>query len=345
MKLFKKTLILVGTLVTFITLFTFFSVNTHALPPDYEPDLENGYPTMYYFNDYYPEVDHCTMAALYPEYHVCYDHQRIDSQAFDTLVGSGYFYGFDAGSVVIIDIKTFKPDEDTLEDLFYYLKNSYSCTTVFVSTYNQTDFTSTTVFQNLDLFVRSYHSEIDEAILDILSEIFSGGDFSNKAIFLDELTIDISTLTINGTYAHSLLNNSPFISRLLSHISTMILNQSNVSVIGYSVLEYLHLNNTHIFVHDGNGGYFDLYSGTSYEATDPSVIQGAIGCNWTNTYAIGFWSLDPDFYDFLLDAQDMGNCTVYVFECEHIESGEDGLVVTVVPLRNDVFLTMLAEEE
>lgn len=63
----------------------------------------------------------------------------------------------------VIDIKTFKPEESKLSELFAYLKEDEECVTVFVTTYDQADYSSIT-FDNVDVYYKTDFRKLKKLI-------------------------------------------------------------------------------------------------------------------------------------------------------------------------------------
>ena len=121
--------------------------------------------TIYYFFDYYPTIDNTTFSIEYgSRYNIVYArHHEITSEEFIGLFVNGYFTGFGDNCVVVIDIKTFKPEESKLSELFAYLKEDEECVTVFVTTYDQADYSSIT-FDNVDVYYKTDFRKLKKLI-------------------------------------------------------------------------------------------------------------------------------------------------------------------------------------
>jgi hypothetical protein len=95
--------------------------NDVAIQGDAALKSNNTNATLYYFSDSTPYFsDVITADTVYCNY-VYYDvHPLITEQELAFLIYSGYFWGFNETTIttVIIEIKTMKPDQDLLEQLF-----------------------------------------------------------------------------------------------------------------------------------------------------------------------------------------------------------------------------------
>jgi len=340
MKLFKKTLILVGTLVTFITLFTFFSVNTHALSINYNGEDD----TIYYFTDYYPTIEEDTLSTEYPNYNVVYDHQWITEQQFNNMVSGNYFTGFGDNCVVIIDIKTFAPSHTVLNSLFLDLKTNQNCTTALVTLLNTTDFANNDFLLYVDVYFTSDLSKLTDfvalALADYEQDIVG---WSNTTILIDGRLAD-SRRNINfgsWKFDHSFLK--VLLDTLAYELGLQINNYSDF------IETLANAYNINLLVDMGNGTYSDLNTGISYTAYTVEDLQND-DLTWDNICAFGFSSLENDFYDFLEDGQDSESyLPVYLFVVDPVTYGTEGLMAITdedlydINTEGALFLEELAE--
>ena len=292
-----------------------------ALSPDYNGDPDS----FYYFFDYYPSIPNSDIPSSLEEkfhYNIIYDRQiKLTDVEFNNLVNSSYFAGFGHDSLVIIDIKTFMPDSQILNDLFYDLHENQNCKTAFVTTYAQTDFDDDAFLQYVDVFYQSEFGRLKTFVKNSLFRIneFNMGEygntsFANTTILIDENLIDysIDSIGINLSGEHSIFLNF--------------------------LLELMYNSNFDIYVNVLTGEtYFatsiaDLKEQLNYnEPTDddggaPDPDRNISACD--NLCAIGFWRLNSAFYAKLKEGKsDLTDLNIYVMEADPFEYGPDGLEV------------------
>jgi len=270
---------------------------------------------------------------LTDEYDIVYEHQWIDSQTFNALASNGHFTCFDPGCVVIIDIKTFKPNETVLSAIFSQLE-TLQCISVFVSSYTLSEFSDTSFASYLDLFYPSDFSRLDTFFSDVLEQIFPEEEIlQNTAILIDGDCLNFNfgpNANLNG-----LLSQPPFMTRFLNLLLERLQNLYPNVFSQYDTtdaLNYLHSQNVNIFIHIGNDKYVSLCGlltatgdDNVYEQIDSvSMLPTTGDSSYDYVYAIGFLALNGNFYDFLY--QDQSSITaIFIMDTEIPEYGEGGL--------------------
>lgn len=303
--------------------------------------------TIYYFFDYYPTIDNTTFSIEYgSRYNIVYArHHEITSEEFIGLFVNGYFTGFGDNCVVVIDIKTFKPEESKLSELFAYLKEDEECVTVFVTTYDQADYSSIT-FDNVDVYYKTDFSKLKKLIEKMLYNLDHNDDddgvVQNAIILIDGHLVDVSDYDI-GNF-DEICQKSKFLSLLLDELSEQLIipyNSYRDIMVSLTITYKIKL-----IVHVGGDKYVDLYDGTEYSSggleqlwaeseggnlpDEPGITPPEVPQPDDNPHAVcafGFWRLDTDFYDFLLSIQLALNLPVYTIEADPIIWGNGGLII------------------
>ena len=294
----------------------------NALSPDYNGQSD----TIYYFNDYYPTVRPSKLEEEYPDYNIIFDRQQVTAQSFTLLVNSGYFTGFAEGCLVIIDIKTFLPDANLLNTLFYSLHETQGCKTMFMSIYNQQNYYNDYFLSYVDEY-QVVGFERLESFLEAVLYIMNGRNNNtlyNTTYFIDSALVNADAF--NPGQINAMCSAIPFLRILLDKFADSLSITGSYSYIA-EVLNYL-TNNIKIFVAISNG-HRDIASWDGYaqiELGDFAVSNNVYP--WNDACAIGFSSLSSSFYDFAADGYSLlDDFPIYLFEADPIEYSEDGLPV------------------
>ena len=321
--------------------FSFFGVNSlkaKAVAPEYCNEM------MYYFNDAYPSLTHCNYGGI-----SFYEYQKIDSDTFDDMVYGetgdfeySYFGDIAYGALVIIDIKTFLPDDGTLYTLFSGLKEK-NCTTAFISMYSSDEFSKDTL-ENIDYFYQSDYRNmrffIEDSIRNFterINTISMGQDGLENACII----IDQSWVEFQGEGESTSINpNEPFFIEFLAE-SIKGHTGSNLDDI-YGILQD---NNIHLLVYRGfddcgEAQFVDFTTLQSYNVTQLDELFDADALHFSNPQAdpieadymcyIGCRAIDTYLHNMLyIKQQSVGvnNLPVYTYERTHVDFGPDGLVM------------------
>lgn len=344
MKTLTKKLSVIGiALVLFmITLFTMGGIQTaKANGPSDENvpapggDSGNQY-TIYYFTDYYPTVSYNELLDEFGNYNIVYDHQYIDEQDFENMVNNHYFLfdsvtGEDTGiRALIIDIKTFLPDSMLLESLFADVKFYMDCATVYVSYYDAYEYYDTTFLNYVDLFVvDSQLARLNYFIEQALNELYNG---SYATLFDVSYLIDgnlVDVVNLFGEDMDTLCENSHFLRIFLEQFVRVVWDyEYDVLFSSYNeIADYLRdILNVKLLVHKGGNEYVDILTWNVYQFNNIYDVLNVYP-NSLYTCAFGFWRLNHDYYQFLLDAQNVDDydLPVYILEAEPIPYDPDGL--------------------
>ena len=346
MKLFKKTLVVLGTLVTLIMLFSLFAINTAALSPDYYGE-DN---TIYYYYDYYPSVDKETMENVFGGgYYVFYDHQWEAAQIFR----SGYFYGLGDDCVLILDIKTFTPDYDNLALEFSALKYSEPNLKIVLVVGNDIGIPSE-LFDIVDIFFPSNLGRL-ETFIDCFVDNFApvNTSLANSTILIDGRLIDLNNMSQYNK--NDLIEESPFMRMLIKKLAArMGISSSNYNYDYNYVLGILKNNyniNLLIYSECDDQGIYDIYEYvdlyTMYTFTAETVEyfycdESGEELLYSKICGVGFWHLENGFYNFLINGQEiMGDMfPVYLMESDPLIYGNEGVSVIA-----DTDLCQMSNEE
>ncbi len=307
-----------------------------ALAPGYngEPD------TVYYFFDYYPTLPYSTMEPTFgSRYNIVYDRYN-GARCFDEMVKNGYFEGFGSGCYVIIDIKTFMPQNDVLEALFLGLKNQ-ECKTAFVSIYDESVFNKS-FLSNVDKYVKDDFSALKGLINTCLTSSLEREDLIitdeteiNNCYFLDENLIPIfpDIYMDFGT----LCEYSIFLKLFVAQFRQILRQYMWVPEDNNEFAELLSSLNIKFLVYYAQygvyidilkfKGYFDPYGEENY---DVSGIFAELTEKRVEYFCgFGFWELSSTLYNTLLEGQ--GECNnglpVYIIEADPIIYADSGLVI------------------
>ncbi len=338
----KKTKMQVVTVIVVILLLLIVSTSlgasiqkAQAYSPDYSPTQYS----IYYFFDYYPTLGRDVLSNTFGYYSVFYDAQWIDSDEFDSLVTNWYFSGIASNTlasntIVIIDIKTFKPDADTLELLFLNLKVFQGCQTIFITPYEEYEYGDTTFVSCVDKYFVTYFEEINVMIRQMYDDSYdnSEGALANKMFLLDNRLVNVTGYN-QGAPIEILLESSPFLRELFSEYSV----GEDMMYENYTeFLTDLHNTyNTYFLVHLGGDEFVDIYDWVLYRGSYLSEMESDSGLSSDVACAVGFWNLDGDFYNFIwrsqieasADSENNTDLRAYVIDIDPILLGT-GPVVT-----------------
>ena len=271
--------------------------------------------TLYYFTDFYTSVSYGILNYEFSNYNIVIDRQQITSQQFNNLITSNYFTGFGQNCIVVVDIKTFMPNDYLLESLFRSLR-SQGCKTAFITIYNEGDYADTSFTEYLNLFIDDADFEI---LNDFNSRSFDHYHTSNTTINSTSYLIDGTLVDLNtywGEDFDTLCSVSPFLrSFVICLVNEMFYHSYDYydeidfniladSLIGYDVKFLVHLRGN-LFV--------DILTWETYYCNDIYSVTNDIDPVTYYACAFGFWSLDSAYYQFLLFAQDESDLHVPVY--------------------------------
>lgn len=140
----------------------------NALSPDY-PKINTPMTNIYYFSDSAPAFSE--ILDSYIGLNVTYDIQYLlTPQELTYMLYSGYFWGFNQYNmnIVIIEIKTIKPDPVILENLFECLKLQ-GCKVMFISPYQPEFGDLTFADASMPCDMDKYSRFLKNAIKDVLT--------------------------------------------------------------------------------------------------------------------------------------------------------------------------------
>lgn len=283
--------------------------------------------TIYYFSDFYPTIDHTSMVDAFGTYNIVYDRQNVGEFTFTDMVANGYFSGFGNNCVVIIDIKGFRAPAGLLQVLFSSLKNQ-GCKTMFVTVYTQQSYAGSAFLNYVDVFYESDFGKlrtfVHNSIIDMQAQI--GNESLENTCFL----LDGNLINISNDYSMDLLcSNSIFLRIFMEELASIL----GITYSTYSeILD--ELQGVTLLIHKGNDQYVDISTevnearGFLYTADSVGSLIGIENFFWEYICAVGFWELDGDFYDFLLDGQEtLDSLPIYLLEADPFNYSDEGLQI------------------
>lgn len=314
------------------------SVEADALSGwDNEGNIYSGEPgSIYYFFDFYPSIPYDAMDDQFGgSYSIFYDRHPTNQSGFTSLVSGNYFDGVGVNCIVIIDIKTFVPDSQTLQSLFSSLKGVPDCKTYFLTTNASSAFSNNSSFeQYLDYFIYNVQfdglvSFIDDGLDDLQQK---NNTLQNTNYLLDGNLINItgwndssSDVTVDTLCSRSIFLKT-FMDRLVVKLGI------TTQFTSYQQCAFVLSDTYHIrlLVHKQLGNEFlDICTGEDFGY--PEDLSGIIAtCLQQPGYAcvFGFWGLSPDLHSFLLNVQQNGgvqNLPIYLLEADPLIPNPDGL--------------------
>lgn len=332
-----------------------FGTSAHALAPEYNEDPY--YYDVYYFTDYCQVIEPARLEEEFDGRHVLVDRQKdLDETKFADMIQNGYFNGLNSDAIVIIDIKTFKPDPYVLYDLFYNLKVEQNCRTIFVSIYeyNQTEDDGTQYdpwfMEHVDKFIDdSDYDRLQTFIDNSFSDISQpNGSVNNTAYIIDGYLVDVGTerdlgdgngmpddyIQNNfGADMDSLCADSPFLRIFLEKLMWRL-------YLGYEydnyedIAQYLREScKVRLLVHMGGNKFVDILTWEVCEQSNPFDFMVESDDELTridNVAVFGFWRLTQDFYDYfelrLLTGEQIPS--IYILIVDY-PNNEDGLLPVI----------------
>lgn len=306
-----------------------FGTSAHALAPEYNEDPY--YYDIYYFTDYCQAIDPARLEEEFDGRRVFVDRQKdLDETKFANMVQNDYFFDSVLSNIVIIDIKTFKPDPYLLYDLFERLKADQNCMTVFVTSYEYDRLISEEDGTYYDpWFKDSVDIYIDDSNYDrlrtFIDNSFSDMNFANNtAYIIDGYLVDVGTerdlgdgngvpdygddgegsdyIKNNfGADMDTLCADSPFLRIFLEKLIDRI-DRSYVykdyEDIAFNLRQYYGVK---LLVHMGGNKFVDILTWEVCEQSNPFDFtvesydeQKCID----NVCVFGFWRLTQDLYDY-----------------------------------------------
>ena len=333
-----------------------FGTSAHALAPEYNEDPY--YYDIYYFTDYYQVIEPARLEEEFDGRHVFVDRQKdLDETKFADMIQNGYFYGLNSDSVVIIDIKTFKPDPYVLYDLFYNLKSEQNCRTIFVSIYeyNQTEEDGTQYdpwfMEHVDKFIDdSNYDRLNSFIYNSFRDIYNARDtVDNTAYIIDGYLVDVGTecdLGDDGVPDDYIQNNfgadmdtlcadSPFlgilVKQLICWLETPYIYDPNYYNSYEEIAQKLRDDyDIRLLIHMGGNKFVDILTWEVCERNNACDFIGESSDaqkSIDKVYVFGFWQLTQDFYDYLELSATIGEPlpTIYILIVDY-PYNDDGIL-------------------
>lgn len=284
-------------------------------------DPPSGYKTgmPYYFTDYYPTVSDSKLEGSLSSGDIFYDHQSVNEEEFADLVGGYFDWLHDC--TVVIDIKTFKPSNEVLYELFSRIA---SCRIAFVTVYPEEDYydedgKEPAFMQYVDLFLMDDLSYL-RAFIDYIYDYMCNGvdyghnfDFCGTVAVLDDNLIDLDA--VYGSPMDEVCAASPLVKILLRKYGDVPLevaglvakNQYDLCILA-GTTEPL----TDIIDWDRCDSVTEArryYDYNGYESISAS-------------FAIGIWELSEECYDLFVDlTQQDPEFEVFLLEADPFNYG------------------------
>ncbi len=295
------------------------SKEAQALAPEYQP----ASPSLYYFHDYCPTITPNRMFATYGGVfndNITYDRQKnLTAQEFEIMVGSDYFTGFEEGTIVIIDIKTFVPETSLLNALFATLKMQ-ECVTAFITSYSETCFNNSEVsLTNLDYSVfDANYEEVENYLINSFDNLSTVFGTYEVVYVLDGIAVPYEAT--NGNM-NLIFQNYPFLRLFLKELIELLVGNNNYSEEEYDTYEECisklrdqndsleSQNKIGLFVHLNGNQYVDLLY------NDPDMPNEAIHTyqhyqeilesdeGYVHACVFGFWRYDYVMWQTIVDTK------------------------------------------
>ena len=293
------------------------------------PGLVIGSNTIYYFTDLYPTLhEEVLFEEFGDDYDIVYDHQGVTKDMFTYMVNQGYFTGFYASCVVIIDIKTFIPDDTALNNLFTSLDNQ-GCKTVFVTSYPDD------VISSCGADITFHDTELERLgmfISDSLADLQNDNDTLENTFYLIDNTWGEVLNFYNGDVTEPdlemICNAYPPLRVFIEELLDFVL--ADVSISDDTCADTLSVAGIRVQVYTGNGGYIDILTGNGY-STDEIVNTIITGDdNAPNTCAFGIWAFQTSYYQSLhyIQRQNGYPLPIYALIVDPLLYDEDGLILS-----------------
>lgn len=308
--------------------------------------------TLYYFSDYYPLMTFEEMEGVEQNgYGYVYDHQYLtetDSEHdFAELVNSNYFNGFGNNCIVVIDIKSFKPDPNDLTTLFTKLSNQ-NCTTIFVSGTPLSEFSSQSFMSKVDYFVQDDYIRLKNFMGASLQNFFSNNipaeDSESETateepefVYPEDLWFffDENLVPLNCYFADALelCARYPFFRIFLESIKPYLFDQdaADYDTITYEeIIDALKGANTKLWVRKNANSYVELIDYNGNEEFEIPMTPDSVAANSSARAALGFNHLSSPFQSFLESVQNFPEgivLPVYLLEAEPYTFSDSGLSV------------------
>ncbi|MDE6401855.1 MAG: hypothetical protein K2L54_04490, partial [Clostridiales bacterium] len=309
-----------------------YGKTAYALVPEYEEN-PHEYDALYYFTDYCQVVNPERLAHEFYNRDVIVDRQiDLDETKLAQMIQNGYFYGFNDFSVVIIDIKTFKPDPFLLYDLFYSLKWEQNCVTSFVTVYEYDQFNEEDGTYYDPWFMDCVDIFIDDSNYDRLNSfidnsfqhlIDTNGTVDNTAYLIDGYLVDVGTERDLGDYPYygdsnegseyiknnfgadmdTLCTDSPFLGIFVKHLVCLVdppyWYDPNRFESYKEIADVLKQKDIKLLVYMGGSRFVDILT-WEVKRNDPfEFITGEADIPYINNICVfGFWELTRDFYEY-----------------------------------------------
>ena len=289
--------------------------------------------TIYYFSDSYPSIRKEKMEEQYPNHNIIYDHQWINEAMLSDMVSSGYFCTLDSDSILIIDIKSFLPNANILYTLFRDIKIYTACQIIFVTPYELMDFSNTAFSDYLDIFFTTNLDRLYSFLINSIKDMYLNQSLLNTVILLDRRMIELGNST---QYSLSdLANNSFFLQFLLNSIFSELETDSLDYIFppfdsqNYDTVEdILEIYGIQLIVHNGGDDYVNIVTDTTYQCDEFNEITSAIeNPDYNSMCAIGFWYLETELHDLLVEGRLTTDITTYTFVIDPLIISEDGLPI------------------
>lgn len=305
-----------------ITCFNGLSQKAYA---DFAPDKFSC--QVYYFSDYYPTLSESDIQEECGNVSVYYDFQYVNEQGLENLINQGHFNNLGSAQTAVIDIKTFRPDDHTLGQLFGIVKPQVS-NLMFISAYPSGDYGDTTFGGYVNSFIYDNCAKLDWFVKKSLNSIgHTMGGLIGTAFLFDNKTVDPAIYekdNFNIYELNEICQNSPFIRILLEQLASVFGIAYVPGNYNQIAVELFNIWGIRLLVHKIGNSFIDIRDGSlTYVSTG----------NQDKVCAMGFWTLNSDFYNFLKTKQtgnSANNMQIYIIEAEPITYAPGGLEIITV---------------
>ena len=286
---------------------------------DYISDKNITVDNIYYFTDYYPTVSYKSLQAFGKN--LTFDHQYVKSNEFTDMVESGYFsnIGYE-DTLVIIDIKTFLPDNNVINALFYDLRQLQDCKTLLVSAYDEDNFDT----QYIDAFVCDSQfvrlgNFIDMSLNDMNYRLNMNVN-NNTAYLIDGDLADIEALAAGPSDLLAVLDSSPFLQKFMESFDPSLSSHDSAKYI--EVANKLIADNVLLLVQISGDEFVDVLTGATHD------VHELMTDDKYDMSAFGFINFSYGYYSQLKYMQNnMEALPIYAFIVDSFNIGDDGLIV------------------
>ncbi len=308
-------------LLLFFTAFASFGI-VKAEAATEQTNYSSGYAgDIYYFYDLYPTLKPTDVETYFSTNNVNYERNHINEQEFTSMVHQHYFSSVASEQVVVIDIKSFEPNLNLLDQLFSDLKDD-GFTTCFISTLPEYIFT-VGIVSDVDFYFETDLIRLKNFVMQSFEDATRDKHISvtsDVTILLDNNLIDLNKY--QNESLDDLCAVSPYLRFVLKRLVGDIFIEQPDPVPYSEIASDLHENNVQLLVYTGSEFVNLIAPEPELDFESPYTTPEYLD----NGFAIGFWQLEDLFHYRLYELnQEYPNFPIYIFEAELIEYVENGM--------------------